>query len=156
MRVKFYLIFTGLFFPHIVKAQSVITPAAKDAKNANGEISYSLGQIITFSTNSINDGVHQPYELYNSEQNNVLNNLGVQKITVYPNPVSSKLRVEFESEYSGNIQFELDDINGKIVLQGNFAEQINEIKMGDLASSSYILRLFDDQGRFYNLKIQKK
>lgn len=76
------------------------------------------------------------------------NNIG--KIKIYPNPTSSLLQLNFDKEYK-DIDIDIVDISGKIVLHYNFARAYSEIKSIDISSLKqglYIVKFNSTEGTF--------
>ncbi len=79
-------------------------------------------------------------------------------ITTYPNPVSDKLTVEFNSEMASAVNFQMYNSAGKLVRNGNpgamaFKGQNFSVDVSDLPSGLYILTLNDGKSKISS-KIQ--
>lgn len=61
-------------------------------------------------------------------------------LRIYPNPVSDLLSIESNSDI---LEFSIRDIQGKIIMQGKYTEQI---QVGDLPDGYYILLVRSDTG----------
>ena len=84
--------------------------------------------------------------------------LNSSKITTYPNPVSDKLTVEFNSEMASAVNFQMYNSAGKLVRNGNpgamaFKGQNFSVDVSDLPSGLYILTLNDGKSKISS-KIQ--
>ncbi len=124
------------------EAQQTIIPAGNNAQSATGSVTYSVGQTFFESqesaTGTVNPGVQQPYEIFvlATNENAVRSN-----ISVYPNPVKDFLTVDFNTEKLDNSSFQLFDVSGKVVYQGNLKNAKNQISASSLSVGMYILRI---------------
>jgi len=66
----------------------------------------------------------------------------IQKLTVYPNPASNLLSLQYIAK-SKTINYEVYDLTGRLVLKGNLNES-NSISIQSLNSGLYIIKLVDD------------
>ncbi len=68
-------------------------------------------------------------------------------LTVYPNPASDKLNVQFNSSQDGNINIRIFDINGKMVMSNEFVSQKGmntyEMELGTLSRGIYVVNLYN-------------
>jgi hypothetical protein len=70
-------------------------------------------------------------------------------VNIYPNPVQSLLNIEFNSEDAKTVSYQLTDMSGKVMIEGNFAPGIGlsnyNLNISDLTAGVYILRLNQDR-----------
>ena len=122
---------------------------------------YSLTSIkkLTFTSGNItvnkNDGSTNTYALTNIRYLNFGNDVktsispidieGNNSLTLYPNPVIDQLHVQYVSAMSEKVQFQIVDIQGRIILQQSFDSQfgINSttIPVSQLQYGLYLFRL---------------
>lgn len=126
----------------IYNAQQAIIPAGNNAQSGTGSVSYSVGQVFyeaqMSATGKVNTGVQQPYEIFAL----ATNDSAIQStISVYPNPVKDFLTVDFNSEKLENSSYQLFDVSGKIVNQGNLKNAKTQISASNLTTGMYILRI---------------
>ena len=123
-------------------AQQAIIPAGNNAQSGTGSVSYSVGQIFyepqMSATGKITPGVQQPYEIFTLATNE---NAVQSTISVYPNPVKDFLTVDFNTEKLENSSYQLFDVSGKIIIQGNLKSAKSQISASSLATGMYILRI---------------
>ncbi len=124
------------------EAQQTIIPAGNNAQSATGSVAYSIGQTFFESqesaTGKVNPGVQQPYEIFVLATNE---NAVRSSISVYPNPVKDFLTVDFNTEKVANSSFQLFDVSGKIINQGNLKNDKTQISASSLSVGMYILRI---------------
>ena len=67
------------------------------------------------------------------------------EVNIYPNPVQSLLNIEFNSEDAKPVSYQLTDMSGKVMIEGNFAPGIGlsnyNLNISDFTTGVYILRL---------------
>jgi hypothetical protein len=68
----------------------------------------------------------------------------VAEVSVYPNPVSDRLLVQWPAAISTNGQLELTDLNGRAVRQQARAGEVTEISVRELPTGLYLLNLQAD------------
>jgi hypothetical protein len=82
--------------------------------------------------------------------NQIKNNV----FSVYPNPVNEVINVKLNNPAMIISQAGIYDLNGKLILNSNFANQTIDVKT--LSTGAYLLILKDAQGNSYSQKIIKK
>ncbi len=140
----------------ICEAQQSINAAGNQAQSATGSVSYSVGQIfqqnLTSATGKVDQGVQQPYEIYNLATNE---NAMQANITVYPNPVKEFLIVDFNSKKLQNATYQLFDGTGRILNKGELKNVTNDINTSTLHSGMYILSISSEGKTVKTFKIIK-
>ncbi len=71
---------------------------------------------------------------------NDINDLG--QIYIYPNPTKNDLFVKCNDDYN----YEIIDINGRVLVNGTIKSAINQISLKDIPSGLYFLKLSNSQG----------
>jgi hypothetical protein len=143
---------TGLY------AQDVIPAAGGNASGSGGTASYSIGQFIytTYSgTNgSIAQGVQQPYEI-----SNVIGIDDDKEITlqcsVFPNPSNGFLTLKVKLNDKKNMSYQVFDLNGKLLKKNKIDAEETSIVMSDLISSTYFIKVIDNNNVLKTFKIIK-
>ena len=151
MKKSFLLIPFVLAASFAVKGQSVgpsIINAAGNHKNiAGNEFEWSVGEmtlVSTFTTPGIvvTQGTLQPSDI---DHTGVPVNRLATQLKVFPNPATSVVNVEYTSQVSGTLSYDMLDVNGKVVAQqtmdvkpGTVTGQVN---VSQLACATYMLRV---------------
>ena len=135
------------------QAQQAITTTGGNASGSGGTVAYSVGQIAyttnTVATGSVAQGVQQPYEI------SIV--LGIDlEITVYPNPTTNFLTLDVGKTAISNLNFELLDINGKLIESKKITSAIETIRMENLSSATYFLIVTNNSKEVKTFKIIKK
>jgi hypothetical protein len=62
-------------------------------------------------------------------------------VNVYPSPARDQFTIEVV-DFSGPVQFELYNLQGKVILEGALVEHHNPIKLNQLTTGVYLLKIF--------------
>jgi hypothetical protein len=127
---------------------SVVASGFLDPANNNNGAGFGLFAVLPAG------GLFIPLVITSIEENA----LNSAKITTYPNPVSDKLTVEFNSETASAVNFQMYNSAGKLVRNGNpgamsFKGQNFSIDVSNLPSGLYILTINDGKSKISS-KIQ--
>ena len=152
-----FLLFCG--FNIVIQAQNTIPATGGNATGTGGSVSYTVGQI-TYQTISgtngiVNQGVQQPYEISvvtsirNTEEINL-------KCFVYPNPTGGITKLIFESPNFENLEIQLFELNGRLLLDKKVESKETEISLENLSSSIYFLKVYKRNSEVRVFKIVKK
>jgi hypothetical protein len=76
-----------------------------------------------------------------------------QFIKTFPNPVHSELKVQYLLNGINTVKALLYDVSGKMVLQQNILSNGGSLPMGNLIKGSYLLRLYDKNGKLLHTEI---
>ena len=122
-------------------AQESPTAAGGEATGTGGTASYSVGQVVyttaTGTNGSVAQGVHQPYEISTVVG---INETTIQlELSVYPNPTTNYLTLKVEK--TENLNYQLFDMQGKIIENQKVANNSTTIKMEDLPIATYFLKV---------------
>ncbi len=141
-----------------LKAQSAILPAGGNGSGPGGTISYSAGQIvfnsIQGSTGTVTQGVQQPYEIMVVTGVEEASGITLE-ISVYPNPATDFLKLIIQNYETGNLRFQLYDINGISLRNSKIESGETSITMSNLASGTYFLKITDKNLPVKTFKIIK-
>lgn len=155
--IKIILTVITIFAFVISNAQETILTTGNDAISIDGSVNYSIGQI-TYTTNnangSVSQGVQQPFEIQTilGQENTNIN----LEMMVYPNPTSNFLTLKIADLESSNLTFQLFDLQGRLIKNKKIFTNSNIILMENLATSTYFLKIKDNQKIIKTFKIIKK
>jgi len=132
--------------------------AGGDATGSNGRLSYSVGQVIYLpvydvSNNSVTGGVQQAFEI--SDVSALTNDVQM-RLSVYPNPSTHFLNVDFGEEETHKLKIELFDSNGKILQQKQELSKITTINLDVYVRGIYYLHILKNDQVLKTFKIIKK
>ena len=146
-----------LMFPIIGLSQEAIPAAGGDASGLGGTLSFTVGQLVytsnSASNGSVAEGVQQPYEIYTTVGIEITN-ISLDFIA-YPNPTSSNIVLSIIDFNNEKLNYQLYDMNGKL-LKSNKVNAINTtIDMSELPVSNYVLNINNDSSTIKSFKIIK-
>ena len=140
------------------QAQQATTATGGIASGSGGIVTYSVGQVVyttnTGSNGSVAQGVQQPYEI------SVV--LGVENpkirltIQAYPNPTVDNLTLNVGNNELSNLNFQLIDLNGRLIENRIISNAIETIGMENLAAAVYFLKVTRSNKEIKTFKIIKK
>ncbi len=136
-------------------AQEVISTQGDSYSNSTGNVSFTVGEVVTATatdgTYTLTQGFHQTN----------WNFLGLEdyqpdvEATVYPNPVAEALNIRMEA--FTNVRYILTDANGKVVASDKLTTSETAIAVTDFAPGAYTLQLLmADNSLLKTFKLVKK
>lgn len=140
-----------------VQAQQAPNASGGDASGSGGSVAYSVGQVVystqTGTTGSIIQGVQQPYEI------SVVLGLEDHQISLnmqtYPNPTTDFLTLNIGDNDVSNLSFQLFDLTGKLIESKKITNTIETIRMENLSSAIYFLKVSKNQKEVKTFKLIK-
>ena len=141
-----------------VQAQEAVMTSGGDASGSGGSASYSIGQIVyttnTGTNGSVAQGVQQPFEI--SVVASIEEAKGITlKCSVYPNPATDYLMLKIENFDLSTLNFQLFDINGKLLLDQKINSNETSISMESIPSANYFLKVIQSNKKIKTFKIIK-
>jgi hypothetical protein len=136
-------------------AQESPTATGGEATGTGGTVSYSVGQVVYTSNTSTNgsvaQGVQQPFEI------SVISGVGETnfnlELSVYPNPTTNYLTLKVDK--TTDLSFQLYDLQGKLIKNKKVSERTTTIKMEELPTSTYFLKVVKKKQIVKTFKIIK-
>ena len=153
LSLLFSLITSGLH------AQESVNATGNNTSGTGGSTSYSVGQLVyttnTATNGSVVQGVQQPYEI------SVVTGLEEAKginlsISVYPNPTTYNLTLEVKNFELSNLNFQLYDIQGKLLQDEIITDNRTGIDMSNLVPATYFVKVIQSDQEVKTFKIIKK
>ena len=138
-------------------AQQGRVASGGDASGSGGTVSFTIGQIdyisVSNTNGSVNQGIQQPLELFTVGTSDIP---GVELSTsVYPNPTVESLTLQVDKDLLGNLEYQLYDVVGKLIMSSKVDNVTTSIDMSQLASSSYFLKVLNSTTLIKTYKIIK-
>jgi len=135
------LLLLGIGFNQVY-AQQASTASSGNASGSGGSVAYSIGQIVyttnTGTTGSVVQGVQQPYEI---SVRTGLEEAGINlNLSAYPNPTTNYLMLQIDN-YDKALSYQLYDISGKLLESNAIVANSTTIKMEQLATGNYFLKV---------------
>ena len=139
-----------------VQAQQATGATGGNASGSGGTVSYSVGQIVyttnTGSDGSVAEGVQQAYEIFSVGIIDTELNISLQ---VYPNPTTDFLTLNVGKAAISNLNFQLYDITGKLIENKKITSTTETIRMENLPSATYFLKVVNNNKEVKTFKIIK-
>ena len=151
------IILTSAFGAPGLFAQQAVASSGGEASGSGGNASYTVGQVvytaISGSGGTATQGVQQPYEFFVLGKDDFP---GISlSATVYPNPAVSFVRLRIDSMGSRDLNYELSDLNGRVLETGRIQGVETDIQMEQLPQATYVLRVLEGQSGLKSFKILK-
>jgi hypothetical protein len=138
-------------------AQETVTTTGGEAIGTGGTASYSVGQVVytsaTGTNGSVAQGVQQAYEI--SITTGVKETTINLEMNVYPNPTTNYLQLKVESEKLESLNFQLIDLQGKIIESKKVTASNTILKMEALPKAIYFLNVTKDNQLIKSFKVIK-
>lgn len=154
-KLKLGLLLVG--FSLTAQAQQAATVSGGTASGTGGTVTYSVGQVVyttnTGSNGSVAQGVQQAYEI--SIVLGVENHM-IHLIQAYPNPTIDYLTLNVGNSDLSSLNFQLYDITGKLIENKKISSSIETIRMENLPSGTYFLKVANNIQEVKTFKIIKR
>jgi len=153
MLLAFSLIFS------MANAQQAIPASGGEAEGSGGSVSYSIGQLFWHThegnNGSVAEGVQQPYEISVVTAIDEAEEIHL-KVMAYPNPTADFLTLEVKNFEPSTFQYQLYDINGKLLQSEKITGLHTKIDASFLVPGIYFLKVTQENKDFKTFKIIKK
>lgn len=150
------VIYAVLAFSITGKAQEVITPSACYFEAPSMSLNWTIGEISveTYINGNIilTQGFNQANIVITSSTKDLLTDYS---ITIYPNPVKDIFTLKVETDHINQLKAEVYDLAGRILKSENIYQGNTQIDIGSLATSEYILKIYDNNQVIKTLKFIK-
>ena len=155
-KVFYIIIVLFIFAVSTVTAQQVISSAGGSAVGTGVQLSWTIGEpvIETFTGTSavLTQGFHQTKLTVTAVDPTLFPGL---EVNVYPNPVSTTLRVQISGERMQKLSYRLFNMEGKAILHKMVENPSELINMEMYTSGTYLLRFFREDDPLKTFKIVK-
>jgi len=139
-----------------VSAQQVISSGGASAVGTGVQLSWTIGETVieTFTGSSaiLTQGFHQTRLTITAVDPTLFPGL---EVSVYPNPVSTQLRVKISGERIQNLSYQLFNAEGKAILNKLVDNPEALINMEIYTSGIYLLKFFREDDPLKTFKIIK-
>lgn len=146
--MKLILIIAVLCFPFKIFSQSnspsVISSAGEYNENAEGSLSWTLGETVVGTvdngTNMLSQGFQQ--NSYTITEVPEVSMAGFE-LKIYPNPAADYVNIEGENIEIGKI--ELFDISGKLIASYEVNGNSYKLDLKEMSSAIYVLKVYNTE-----------
>ena len=151
---KTAFVLLSLFATITVSAQEVVSTQGDTYSNANGNIDFTIGEVIintgTDGTNDLTQGFHQTnWNLVGLEDH-----APSYEAIIFPNPTSEVLNIRTST--FENVTYTLYDAQGKLILQDKLSAEQTPIQVSQLAPGSYSITLNNQTQNLKTFKLIKQ
>ena len=156
-KLKQLFIFSFLLLTSVLSAQKTFSSSGFNSNGNSGIITYSVGQVVidfnTGNNGSLVQGVQQPYEIFSTLGNDILNiNLN---LIAYPNPTTDQLVLGIENFKGKKFYYQLFNMEGKSLLYDNCVDNKTHINLNEFPSNTYLLSIVENNTVIKTFRIIK-
>lgn len=152
MKIRKQILSTCILLLGVVLAhgQTTATTSGGEASGSGGTATYTVGQVVyhthSGTNGSVAEGVQQPYGI--SVVTGIEETaISLINISAYPNPTTEFLKLKVESEKFENLEFQLYDMQGKLLQSNKLTGNEAEINMSTYTPAIYFVRVVKTNGR---------
>lgn len=131
-----------------VQAQTSVNAIGGNAWGSGGSANYSIGQVFyqahSRTNTSIIEGVQQSYEILVVTQIEKVKGINLT-FSAYPNPTIDILTLEVKKSDLSNLNYQLYNIQGKLLQSHKITEPKTNIIMSHLVPSVYFIKVTEGQ-----------
>lgn len=129
-------------------AQESVNASGGNATGSGGTISYSVGQVAYTSnssnTGSVAQGVQHAYEIFTLGVEETALNIS---LTAFPNPTMENLTLQISDFNNEKLSYQLYDMQGKQLIQGEVIANKTEINTSSLPTASYFIDIVNQENK---------
>lgn len=152
MRKYALLIILTILYRSQTEAQISNNASGNDIFNYAGSIAYSIGEPFYIQKGS---RITASEGIQNNNTNNTNATKSSFKVSIYPNPTSEFVHLNFQNEYSNNLSFKIYNNLGNELLHGRIQNTNTKISLTQLPASIYLLKVYLEQEEMKSIKIIK-
>jgi hypothetical protein len=131
-----------------VQAQQATNASGGDATGSGGTVAYSVGQVVyttnSGTTGSVAQGVQHAYEIFTVGIKATELNIS---LTVFPNPTADNLTLQISDYNNEKLLYQLYDMQGKLLNNGQITAQQTQIDMNSLPSATYFVNVVNQENK---------
>lgn len=101
---------------------------------------YAIGDMDYWDRNPADD-ISDPIPITIIDNTGIEETLSKANVSLYPNPVSDQLNIQFNNYQSEVIEMDIIDITGKIIQHQQLMEKNNSVKLENMAEGFYLVKL---------------
>ena len=155
-KIKIVVLFLLGFGLLTAQAQEAVTAAGGNASGSGGTVSFSIGQVF-YNTNigttgSVIEGVQQPFEISTVRIIDASIDISLK---AYPNPTTNFLTLETGNVSYETLSYQLFDLHGRLIESKRITNATEIIRMENLPSAPYFLRVTKNNKEVKTFKIIK-
>jgi len=142
--------FFGVFLlvSNFSQAQESVNTSGGVDKGSGGTVSFSVGQMVyttdSKEAGSVVQGIQRPYKITTTDIKKLDNTISFK---AYPNPSSDDLFLEMNAFRNEKLNYQLYDMQGKLIITNPIEVSKTQINMRDLAVGSYFIHIYDSKNQ---------
>jgi hypothetical protein len=140
------LLAAGMLWAGLVKGQESVNASGGDAIGSGGALAFSVGQVFytnkTGSNGSVELGVQHAYEIFTLGIKETAMNIS---FTTFPNPITEILTLQIREYNDEKLSYQLFDMEGKQLSNGQITAQQTQINMSSLPTASYFINVVNQK-----------
>lgn len=140
------LFILGLLCVSLAQAQESVNASGSNALGSGGTVSYSIGQIACSTQNgssgSVAQGVQHAFDIFSIGIKNTVFNIS---LTAFPNPTTENLCLQVNNFAGKNLLYQLYDMQGKLLDQGQLNTTQTQINTACLLPSTYFVYVVNQE-----------
>lgn len=142
------MLIATLLWAGFAQAQESTNSSGGDATGSGGTVSYSIGQVVyttnTGSNGSVAQGVQHAYEIFTVGIKETALNIS---LTAFPNPTTDNLTLQISNYNNEKLMYQLFDMQGKQLSNGQVTAQQTQINMNGLPSATYLINVINQENK---------
>jgi hypothetical protein len=144
-----YLFLTAFIVAsNFTQAQESVNAIGGVDAGTGGTVSFSVGQMV-YTTDSkeagaVVQGIQRPYKITATDIKKLDNTLSFK---AYPNPSSDDLFLEMNAFRNEKLNYQLYDMQGKLIMTNPIEVPKTQINMRALAVGAYVIHIYDSKNQ---------
>ena len=141
---KFFSIILFFIVSNFAQAQESVNSIGGVDAGTGGTVSFSVGQMV-YTTDSkeggaVVQGIQRPYRITTTDIKKLDNSLSFK---AYPNPSSDDLFLEMNAFRNEKLNYQLFDMQGKLLMTNSIEIPKTQINMRGLAVGAYLIQIYN-------------
>jgi hypothetical protein len=141
---KTFIIIAFFVASNFAQAQESVNSIGGVDAGTGGTVSFSVGQMV-YTTDSkeggaVVQGIQRPFRITTTDIKKFDNSI---LFKAYPNPSSDDLFLEMNAFRNEKLNYQLFDIQGKLIMTNPIEIPKTQINMRDLAVGSYVIHIYN-------------
>ncbi|MFN8283260.1 MAG: T9SS type A sorting domain-containing protein [Chitinophagales bacterium] len=135
----------------------VICAGSGSLKNSSVNMDYVIGETVIATMKSSNNQLSSGFEQSTYTITAVKDNITEIQVSLFPNPIKNNLILQSKDVHLKNGKYQLTDMNGKLIMEGNVANENTIIDCSSFATATYYLMLMNEKNQLlHSYKIVKQ
>ena len=141
---KYLFLITFFATSNFTQAQESVNSIGGVITGSGGTVSFSIGQMVyttdSKEAGSVVQGIQRPYKITTTDIKKLDNNISFK---AYPNPASDDLFLETNAFRNEKLNYQLYDMQGKLIMTNPIEIPKTQINMRALAVGAYVIHIYN-------------